>query len=331
MRKYIVRRVLLMFPTALFATILVFGLMQLVPGDAADAALATSTWGPGSRRRSSRRSSGNATASTTQFPCSTGTGSVPWAGRSSASLRRKGSVRDIIIERMPRTAELAIVAIILVAIYAIPMGIWAAIRQDRLADNVIRVVSISGLSVPLIWLGTVFLFTSSRVFNILPPLVWKGPLEDPVHNLVMVGTPAILLSFAIGASIIRMTRGQMLEVLREDYIRTARSKGLAQSSVLVRHALRNAVLPVLTQFGGIFGGLLTGTVVVETLFGIPGLGRSMVQAINDRTTRWCRASCCSAPPLFWWSTWWLTYCTRWSTRASGTPSLDGGELVRRIR
>ena len=98
----------------------------------------------------------------------------------------------------------------------------------------------------------------------------------------MVGTPAILLSFAIGASIIRMTRGQMLEVLREDYIRTARAKGLANSSVLVRHALRNAVLPVLTQFGGIFGGLLTGTVVVETLFGIPGLGRSMVQAINDR-------------------------------------------------
>ena len=128
-----------------------------------------------------------------------------------------------------------------------------------------------------------FLFTSSRVFNILPPLVWKGPLEDPVHNLVMVGTPAILLSFAIGASIIRMTRGTDAgSPKRGLHPGRPRAKGLANSSVLVRHALRNAVLPVLTQFGGIFGGLLTGTVVVETLFGIPGLGRSMVQAINDR-------------------------------------------------
>ena len=283
MRKYIVRRVLLMFPTALLATILVFGLMQLVPGDAADAALADLD--VGSREQAEefeeklRERHGLNDSIPVQY----------WNWLSSVGRAEFGvsttegrPVRDIIIERMPRTAELAIVAIFLVAIYAIPMGIWAAIRQDRLADNVIRVVSISGLSVPLIWLGTVFLFTSSRVFNILPPLVWKGPLEDPVHNLVMVGTPAILLSFAIGASIIRMTRGQMLEVLREDYIRTARAKGLANSSVLVRHALRNAVLPVLTQFGGIFGGLLTGTVVVETLFGIPGLGRSMVQAINDR-------------------------------------------------
>ena len=330
MRKYIVRRVLLMFPTALLATILVFGLMQLVPRDAADAALADLD--VGSREQAEefeeklRERHGLNDSIPVQY----------WNWLSSVGRAEFGvsttegrPVRDIIIERMPRTAELAIVAIILVAIYAIPMGIWAAIRQDRLADNVIRVVSISGLSVPLIWLGTVFLFTSSRVFNILPPLVWKGPLEDPVHTLVMVGTPAILLSFAIGASIIRMTRGpdvgspagglhsdrplQGLGAKLRAGAACASERGAAGADAVRGHLRRTA----------------HGTVVVETLSEFRGSVEAWCKPSTTGTTRWCRASCCSAPPLFWWSTWWLTYCTRWSTRASGTPSLDGGELVRR--
>jgi peptide/nickel transport system permease protein len=283
MRKYIIRRLLLMVPTALLATILVFSLMKMVPGDAALAALADLDVGSRAQaeefeEKLRERYGLNDALPVQYWNWLTSVGRLEFG----KSITEKRPVRDIILERLPRTVELAVMAIVLITLYAIPLGIWAAVRQDGLADNIIRVISIGGLSVPLIWIGTMFIFTSSRVFNWLPPLVWKGFLEDPIHNITMVGIPATMLSFGIGASIIRMTRGQMLEVLREDYIRTARAKGLAQNSVLIRHALRNAVLPVLTQFGGIFGGLLAGTVVVETLFGIPGLGRSMVQAINER-------------------------------------------------
>ena len=272
-----------MIPTALLATLIVFSLMKLVPGDAAVSLLADTDVGSRSQAEAAAERVRERYGLNDPLPIQY----LNWLGsvvrfEFGDSIIQGRPVRDIIFERLPRTAELAGIAMLLVVIYGIPMGILSAVRQDRLTDHVVRVVSILGLSVPLIWLGTLFLFGSSRAFNWIPPLVWKGPLESPSHNLLMLGPPALLISFAIGASIIRMTRGQMLEVLREDYIRTARAKGLSQKAVLIRHALRNAILPVLTQFGGILSALLTGTVVAETIFNIPGLGRSMVEAINNR-------------------------------------------------
>ncbi len=272
-----------MIPTALLATIIVFSLMKLVPGDVAVSLLADTDVGSRSQAEAVaervRERYGLNDALPIQY--------LNWLNsvvrfEFGDSIIQGRPVRDIIFERLPRTAELTAIAMFLVALYGIPMGILSAVRHDRLTDHVVRVVSILGLSVPLIWLGTLFVFGSSRLFNWGPPLVWRGPLESPAHNLLMLGPPALLISFAIGASIIRMTRGQMLEVLREDYIRTARAKGLSQKAVLIRHALRNAILPVITQFGGILSALLTGTVVAETIFNIPGLGRSMVEAINNR-------------------------------------------------
>lgn len=283
MRKYITRRLLLMIPTALLATMVVFGLMKLVPGDAAIAILADLDVGSQEQADQAAENLRERFGLNDPIPVQywkwlVSVGKLEFGD----SIIQGRPVREIILERLPRTAELAAIAVVLIFVYAIPMGIWSAVRQDRLADHVIRVISIAGLSVPLVWLGTLFLFGSSRMLNWIPPLAYKGPFDSLGTNLLMLGPPAILLSFAIGASIIRMTRGQMIEVLREDYIRTARAKGLGQNAVLVRHALRNAILPVMTQFGGILGALLTGTVVAETIFNIPGLGRAMVEAINNR-------------------------------------------------
>jgi peptide/nickel transport system permease protein len=283
MGKYITRRLLLMIPTALLATMVVFGLMKLVPGDAAIAILADLDVGSreeadAAADRLRERFGLNDSIPVQYWNWIVSVGKLEFGD----SIIQGRPVRDIILERLPRTLELAAIAVVLIFAYAIPMGIWSAVRQDKLADHIIRVISILGLSVPLVWLGTLFMFGSSRLLHWVPPLIYKGPIDSLGTNLLMLGPPAVLLSFAIGASIIRMTRGQMIEVLREDYIRTARAKGLAQRSLLVRHALRNAILPVMTQFGGILGALMTGTVVAETIFNIPGLGRAMVESINNR-------------------------------------------------
>jgi peptide/nickel transport system permease protein len=283
MGKYVTRRLLLMIPTALLATMVVFGLMKLVPGDAAIAILADLDVGTQEEAdvaadRLRERFGLNESLPVQYWKWIVSVGKLEFGD----SIIQGRPVRDIILERLPRTLELAAIAVVLIFAYAIPMGIWSAVRQDKLADHLIRVISILGLSVPLVWLGTLFMFGSSRLLHWVPPLIYKGPIDSLGTNLLMLGPPAVLLSFAIGASIIRMTRGQMIEVLREDYIRTARAKGLAQSSLLVRHALRNAILPVMTQFGGILGALMTGTVVAETIFNIPGLGRAMVESINNR-------------------------------------------------
>jgi peptide/nickel transport system permease protein len=272
-----------MIPTALLATMVVFGLMKLVPGDAAIAILADLDVGSreeadAAADRLRERFGLNDSIPVQYWNWIVSVGKLEFGD----SIIQGRPVRDIILERLPRTLELAAIAVVLIFAYAIPMGIWSAVRQDKLADHIIRVISILGLSVPLVWLGTLFMFGSSRLLHWVPPLIYKGPIDSLGTNLLMLGPPAVLLSFAIGASIIRMTRGQMIEVLREDYIRTARAKGLGQRSLLVRHALRNAILPVMTQFGGILGALMTGTVVAETIFNIPGLGRAMVESINNR-------------------------------------------------
>jgi peptide/nickel transport system permease protein len=191
-------------------------------------------------------------------------------------------VRDIILERLPRTMELGALIVLLTVLWAVPAGILAAVKHNRMTDNVLGVLSIGGLSVPNIWLGTLVILGLSRYLGWIPSLRWTPLFEDPVANLSMLIFPAMIVSSSAGASIMRMTRSQMLEVLKEDYIRTARAKGVGSNLVLIRHALRNALLPVVTQFGGLMGVMVTGVVVTETIFQVPGMGRAMVEAIGNR-------------------------------------------------
>ena len=276
-----------MIPTAFLATVIIFLLMKLVPGDVATAIVygdeeseeGYSQQETEERIARIRHKYGLDRPLPVQY--------FDWLktvgrGEFGISLWQNRPVRDIIMERLPRTAQLAGLIMFFTVVWALPLGVVAALVHNSKTDQFIRVITILGLSVPTIWLAVIFLFTFSRYIGWIPPLEWKSIFEAPVHNLSMVGIPALIVAYNFGAPVMRMTRSQMLEVLREDYIRTARAKGLAQQAVLVRHALRNAVLPVLTQFGGLFSALITGLVIVETVFHIPGMGRSMVDAIGTR-------------------------------------------------
>lgn len=185
-------------------------------------------------------------------------------------------------ERIPLTLELAFIALSLSMLIAIPIGIYSAVRQDSWIDYLMRSVSIAGLAVPSFWLGTLVILFLTLWFNWTPPLGYVPFTRNPLVNLQQLIWPALVLGFGNAALISRMTRSTMLEVLREDYVRTARAKGLRPKAVLGKHALRNAVLPVLTLGAIELGGLLGGTVVMETIFTLPGIGRYLVDAIYHR-------------------------------------------------
>ncbi|MET0437981.1 MAG: ABC transporter permease [Devosia sp.] len=185
-------------------------------------------------------------------------------------------------ERVPLTMELAFLALAISMLIAIPIGVYSAVRQDSWIDYLFRSISIAGLAVPSFWLGTMVILFLTLWFHWTPPLGYMPFTRNPWINLQQLIWPALVLGFGNAALISRMTRSTMLEVLREDYVRTARAKGLKPRAVLGAHALRNAVLPVLTLGAIELGGLLGGTVVMETIFTLPGIGRYLVDAIYHR-------------------------------------------------
>jgi peptide/nickel transport system permease protein len=183
---------------------------------------------------------------------------------------------------IPVTLELATLALILGLAIAIPVGVLSATRQDRPSDYVGRVVAVSGLSFPDFWLGTLVITFAAIWFRWMPPIGYVSLWDDPWRNLQQFLLPAAVLGFRLSAATMRMTRSTVLEVLREDYVRTAWAKGLAGRMVVYKHALKNALIPVVTIVGGQLGTLLAGTVVVETIFALPGMGRLTVEAILFR-------------------------------------------------
>ena len=283
MYHYIIKRVLLMFPTAILATLIVFTLMKIAPGDPASAILADLDVINQAQQEldeaAIRKEFGLDKPLPVQY--------FNWLGSVARlefgeSIWQYRPVRDIILERLPRTMELGALIVLFTILWAVPCGILAAVKHNKVTDQVLGVVSIGGLSIPNIWLGTLVILGLSRFFGWIPPLRWTPFFDDPVSNLSMLIFPALIVSSSAGASIMRMTRSQMLEVLKEDYIRTARAKGVGAQLVLIRHALRNALLPVVTQFGGLMSIMVTGVVVTETIFQVPGMGRAMVEAIGNR-------------------------------------------------
>ncbi len=283
MFQYVMRRLLLFIPTLLGVTIIIFALVRMVPGDMAQILVYDAgNLSPEQVKRQIaeiRNELGLDQPVAVQY--------VSWmrgvfTGDFGKSYWEKRPVAEIIAERFPRSMELAIITLILAMLWAVPLGVISAVKQNTWADYLVRVLSISGLSLPLFLTGILMLYVLIAFFSWLPPLEYYDFFERPLANLSQLIWPAIAQALYISAPITRLTRSQMLDVIREDYVRTARSKGLAEYVVVYHHALRNALLPVITFIGWWGGRLLGGIVIMEIIFGIPGMGTGLIDAINHR-------------------------------------------------
>jgi peptide/nickel transport system permease protein len=191
-------------------------------------------------------------------------------------------VEERIIGRLPVTIELGVMAIVIGLVIALPVGIYSAIRQDTAADYAGRSIAIIGLATPNFWLALMVMLFPAIWWGWSPPVLWVPFTEDPLGNLAVLLIPSLILGTASAAATMRMTRTMMLEVLRQDYIRTAWSKGLRERVVVIRHTIKNALIPVVTLIGLQLPILVGGAVIMENIFNLPGLGRLMVLALEDR-------------------------------------------------
>src|SRR5437870_2590588 len=283
MSAYVVRRFLLFVPALVGASMLIFVLMRLVPGDIAEILVyqtGSETSGVQQKQiQRIRQELGLTKPVMVQY--------LSWMGGAvrgdfGKSYTQRRPVWDILRERFPRSMELAILTLAIALIWAIPLGVISAVHQNRPIDYLARIASLSGLSLPLFVTGALILYGLVRVFHWIPPLEFVPFSESPVENLKQLIWPALAQAYYISAPITRLTRSQMLEVIRQDYVRTARAKGLGERRVVYRHALANSLLPVVT-FAGWWGGrLLGGIVIVEIIFSVPGMGSALAQAVSQR-------------------------------------------------
>jgi peptide/nickel transport system permease protein len=210
-----------------------------------------------------------------------------WLGRVVAgdlgeSLWTKRPVLEELIRRVPITLELGLLALFFAVVIAVPVGVLAATRQDSVADYVFRSLAILGLSVPGFWKATLVVLLPAIWWGWSPPVHYAEFSKDPWRHLVQFSIPAFILAIASSAGIMRLTRAQLLEVLRQDYVRTAWAKGLRERGVVLKHGLKNAIIPVVTVLGLQISGILGGTVIFESIFGLPGMGRFLFDAVNQR-------------------------------------------------
>lgn len=187
-----------------------------------------------------------------------------------------------IIERLPVTLELTLISVLIASLVGIPLGIWAAYRHNRLPDYMATVVGLLGISIPGFWLGTIFILLFALKLGWAPSSGYISFWENPLQNLHHMWMPGIALGAAVSAVVMRMTRSTMLEVLSEDYMKMARAKGMSPLRLLTRHALKNAMIPIITVLGIQIGYLIGGSVVIEQIFSLPGIGRLALQAITNR-------------------------------------------------
>jgi len=274
-------------PTLLLATFLVFVAVHFMPGDIIDALQSPSEIALD--RESMEHTLGLDAPLMVQyarwlgvFPQRDGVLSGVLQGNFSTSWWRGDPVRDLILEALPVTIELALMAFLVTQLIFLPAGVIAALRQDKWVDHVSRSISILSISVPGFWVGTMAVVLPSLWFGYMAPLMLIPFSEDPVGNLKMFIVPAIILGMGTGGMTMRMTRTMMLEVLRQDYIRTAWAKGLREKIIVIRHALKNAFIPVVTMIGMQIPVLVGGSVIIEQIFSLPGMGRLIMNAILIR-------------------------------------------------
>jgi peptide/nickel transport system permease protein len=277
LKRYLARRLVIAIPSLLIASVIVFTLPRLIPGDAVQLMLAETSYAKDIDEL--RAKLGLDRALPVQY--------AEWVahvmrGDLGESLWTRRPVLDELAHRLPVSAELALYATVIALAIALPIGVLAAARQDSLADYVARSVAILGLSLPSFWLATLLIVMPAIWWGWRPVTGFTDLRQDPVGHIVQLLLPAAILGIASAAALMRLTRGMLLEALRQDYVRTAQAKGLAQSVVVVKHGLRNAVIPVITLLGTQLPLILGGTVVIETIFGLPGVGRFLFDAINQR-------------------------------------------------
>ena len=282
MRRYIVKRLLLFIPTVFLASLFIFLLMRIVPGDPALIILGGLS-GEGTYTQQDlenlQRELGTDRSIIVQY------GDWAWGllrGDLGKSLFRNVPVTDDLKFRIPLTLELAVMASVISFLLAVPLGVISALKPDSIFDYGARVFTFTGISIPIFVSGIAVVYILVNVFNWFPPIGYAHIWDDPWKNLQQIIFPALTLAFYQMNFIARVTRSAMLEVMREDYIRTARSKGLRESSVVLLHALKNALLPVITVSGWAFGLLLGGTVIIERIFAVPGMGTLLLDSILAR-------------------------------------------------
>jgi len=280
MRAYLIRRLLLIFPTLFILSILVFLSVRFIPGDVIDIMVSRMNFGGVVDRELMERRLGLDLPTHVQY--GRWMGSILLHGSLGQSLLTREPVEQAILERLPVTLELGLMAILIGLVIALPVGIYSAIRQDTAADYLGRSLAIIGLATPNFWLGIMVMIFPAIWWGWAPPLELVAFTEDPLGNLAVFLIPSLILGTASAAATMRMMRTMMLEVLRQDYIRTAWSKGLKERVVIIRHTIKNALIPVVTLIGLQLPILVGGAVIMENIFNLPGIGRLLVNALNER-------------------------------------------------
>ena len=278
MIEYIVRRLMFGIFVLLIMTTFIFIIMRAVPGDVVTLQLANS----GATPEQMEALKAELGLDKSVFGQLIDWGKNAIQGDLGNSLWSGKEVSQIILERLPVTIQLAIMSIVLAIIIGIPIGVISAVKQNTFIDHFLKVISISGLSIPSFWLGLILLTVLSLALNWIPPLGYQSFAENPVVNLQQMFLPAICLAITLSASIVRMTRSAVLEVLHSEFIRTVRAKGAKEAVVIFKHALRNSLISVITLIGLQIGYLLGGTVVLESIFALPGLGSLIFETVLVR-------------------------------------------------
>lgn len=292
MRAYLVRRLLLVIPTVFIITLIIFFLMRMVPGDIVDDLI----WQMEEAgviaevdEAKLRAHYGLGDSAALQYgrflgvtPQSDGTFAGLLQGDLGISWKQRRPVTEMIGEKLPVTFELGLLSFILAQLISLPIGIISALRQNTLADYAGRSFAIIFISAPSFWVATVVIVFPGLWWGYLPPVLWTPFLDNPMKNLRGIWVPALVTALLMGGGMMRWVRTMMLEVLRQDYIRTAWSKGLREMLVVGRHALKNTMIPVVTVMGLQIPILIGGSVIIEQIFNLPGMGFMSITALNTR-------------------------------------------------
>ncbi len=269
----------MLIPTLVGMSLLIFLMLRLLPGDIVDIIVGADSQADSASRAKLREAMGLNDPIPVQY--------FKWLGDivqgdPGTSLRSGKPVSEMMSRAFPITVELALLAIVMATIVAVPLGVVSAVRRETVFDFSARVGGLIGLSLPSFWIATLILLFTSTKLGWTPSIRFKPITQDPIGNLQQMALPAFAIAVQLMAIIMRMTRATMLEVLGQDYVRTARAKGLRNNIVVYRHALRNALIPVITVIGFQLGTLMGSSAIIEVIFGLNGMGNTLLQAIFNR-------------------------------------------------
>ena len=294
MAKYTIKRILLLIPTLFIVCVIVFALLRMVPGSALDQIVYKySTAGIEIDKEAVAAQLGMDKPAVVQF--------FSWMGDllrgdMGESLFQAESVGAIIQRQLPVSLELGVLTLILTNLISIPLGLFCAARQDSISDQAIRTVSVILMSLPVFWIGTLVLIYPAKWFGYAPATMYVPFFKAPLQNLSMFIIPSLLGAMTQAGAQIRMVRTMTLEVMRQDYIRTAWAKGVKEKRVLFRHAFRNALIPIITIIGASVAGLIGGSVILESMFNLPGIGQQLVTALSNRDYPLVQGCCLPVSP-----------------------------------